>query len=68
MERLINCGKSSGRAYVNDETIKMRINVYESQTAPLIDWYKSEEKHHAIKGHGSLEEINADLCAVIDAL
>ncbi len=68
MERLINRGKTSGRADDNEETIRKRLDVYESQTAPLIDWYKSEGRHHAVKGHGSLEEINAALCVVIDAL
>lgn len=68
MERLINRGKTSGRADDNEETIRKRLNVYQSQTAPLIDWYEKEGKRHAVKGYGSLEEINAALSAVIDAL
>ncbi len=66
MERLINRGKTSGRADDNAETIKKRLDVYNNQTAPLIDWYEKEGKRHAVKGFGSLEEINAALCAVID--
>ncbi len=68
MERLINRGKTSGRADDNEETIRKRLNVYKEQTAPLIEWYEKEGKRHAIKGHGALEEINAALCAVIDTL
>ncbi len=68
MERLINRGKTSGRADDNEETIGKRLNVYKSQTAPLIDWYEKEGLRHAVKGYGSLEEINAALCAVIDRL
>lgn len=67
-ERLINRGKTSGRADDNAETIKKRLGVYTSQTAPLIEWYEKEGKRHAVKGHGALEEINAALCAVIDSL
>ena len=42
MVRLIKRGKDSGRADDNEETIKKRLHVYHSQTAPLIDWYKNE--------------------------
>ena len=42
MKRLILRGQQSGRADDNEETIKKRLTVYHSQTAPLIDWYKQE--------------------------
>lgn len=65
-ERLLNRGKTSGRADDNAETIRKRLEVYNSQTAPLAAWYTAEGKLHAIKGYGALEEINAALCKVID--
>ena len=68
MERLINRGKTSGRADDNEETIAKRLGVYHNQTMPLIEWYEKEGLRNAVKGHGSLEEINANLCVVIDAL
>ena len=68
MERLINRGKTSGRADDNEETIAKRLGVYHSQTMSLIEWYEKEGLRNAVKGHGSLEEINANLCVVIDAL
>ena len=68
MERLINRGKTSGRADDNEETIRKRLNVYNTQTAPLIAWYEAEGKRNAVKGYGPLEEINAALCQVIDSL
>lgn len=68
IERLVARGKTSGRADDNEETIRQRLTVYEQQTAPLIAWYEKEGKRHAVKGYGSIEEINAALCAVIDAL
>ena len=68
MERLINRRKTSGRADDNAETIAKRLGVYHSQTMPLIEWYEKEGLRNAVKGYGSLEEINANLCAVIDVL
>lgn len=68
MERLINRGKTSGRADDNAETIKKRLGVYHAQTAPLIDWYEKENLRHAVKGYGPLEEITDALSAVIDSL
>ncbi|MDD6500149.1 MAG: adenylate kinase [Bacteroidales bacterium] len=65
-ERLLNRGKTSSRADDNAETIRKRLEVYHSQTAPLAAWYAAEGKLHAIKGYGALEEINAALCGVID--
>ena len=65
-ERLLNRGKTSGRADDNAETIRKRLEVYHSQTVPLAAWYAAEGKLHAIKGYGALEEINAALCEVID--
>ena len=65
-ERLLNRGKTSGRADDNAETIRKRLEVYHSQTAPLAAWYTAEGKLHALKGYGALEEINAALCEVID--
>jgi adenylate kinase len=68
MERLLNRGKTSGRADDNEETIQKRLAVYHTQTSPLIDWYEKEGKRCSVKGYGTLEEINQALCAVIDSL
>ena len=57
MVRLIKRGKDSGRADDNEETIKKRLHVYHSQTAPLIDWYKNEKKYQHINGLGTMEGI-----------
>ena len=64
--RLLNRGKTSGRAGGHAEPRRRRLEVYHSQTAPLAAWYTAEGKLHAIKGYGALEEINAALCGVID--
>ena len=68
MVRLIKRGKDSGRADDNEETIKKRLHVYHSQTAPLIDWYKNEKKYQHINGLGTMEGIFAESCEAIDKL
>lgn len=66
MTRLIKRGQESGRADDNEETIKKRLVVYHSQTAPLIDWYKQENLYAHINGLGALETITAEICAAVD--
>ena len=67
-ERGHNRGKESGRSDDNEETIKKRLNVYHTQTSPLIDWYEKEGIHHHIEGLGTVDEIFARVCNVIDNL
>ena len=68
MVRLIKRGKDSGRADDNEETIKKRLHVSHSQTAPLIDWYKNEKKYQHINGLGTMEGIFAEICEAVDKL
>ena len=66
MARLINRGKVSGRSDDNEETITKRLDVYHNQTAPLIDWYANEGIHHHVEGLGTVDEIFARVCDIID--
>ena len=66
MTRLIKRGKESGRADDNEETIKKRLVVYHSQTAPLIDWYKNEGQYQHINGLGSMDDIFSEISENID--
>ena len=68
MARLLNRGKLTGRSDDNEETIKKRLDVYHSQTAPLIDWYENEGIHYHVEGLGTVDEIFDRICAVVDAL
>ncbi len=68
MKRLLLRGQQSGRSDDNEETIKKRLNVYHSQTAPLIEWYKKEGVHNHIDGLGELERIFTDVCSVLERL
>lgn len=68
-QRLLLRGKDSGRADDQDESIiRNRINEYNNKTAPLKEFYGSQNKLQSIAGVGSIEEINQKLCAAIDSL
>ena len=68
MSRLIKRGQESGRADDNEETIQKRLVVYHSQTAPLIDWYKTDGKYQHINGLGTMEGIFAEIAEAIDKI
>ena len=42
MFRLLRRAKEQGREDDNEETIKKRFQVYQNQTAPLIEWFEKE--------------------------
>lgn len=67
IKRLLNRGKISGRSDdQNLETIENRINVYNKETAPLIEYYKKQGKYRGINGIGLIDEIFNNICKVID--
>ena len=68
MTRLIKRGKESGRADDNEETIKKRLVVYNTQTSPLKEYYKGEGKYQHINGLGTMEGIFEDICKAVDTL
>ena len=66
VDRLIERGKISGRSDDNPGTIKARLDVYHTQSAPLATYYIGEGKHVAIKGIGRIEEIFERIAEAID--
>ena len=50
-------GELLQRADDNEETITKRLKVYQEQTAPLIEYYKKQNKFVSINGEGKMEEI-----------
>lgn len=57
IDRLLLRGQTSGRSDDNLETIEKRIEVYENQTTPVIDFYKNEGSYKGIHGEGTIDEI-----------
>ncbi len=65
LTRLVERGKVSGRSDDNPETIKARIQVYETETAPVMDFYKNEGVYSAINGVGSIDDIFGQIVKVL---
>jgi len=65
------CDACSGELYQRDddteETIRNRLNVYNQQTAPLIDYYQAKGLLRNIAGTGKIEEILEKIQAVLEA-
>jgi len=67
VSRLLNRGKSSGRADDNDESIiRNRIAVYKAETAQVFDYYGKSGKSKLIPGVGSIDDIFNKLVNAID--
>ncbi|MEP1490244.1 MAG: adenylate kinase [Algibacter sp.] len=69
VKRLLERGKTSGRADDADESIiRNRVKEYYSKTAILKDYYADQNKYFGVDGVGSIEDITVRLSAVIDSL
>ena len=59
------CPSCGGEMYQRDddkpETIQNRLNVYESQTAPLVEYYKGKGLLKAVDGDRPVDDVYADV-------
>jgi len=65
--RLLKRGETSGRSDDNMDTIKKRLEIYHTKTAPVSDFYKNKNKYAAIDGMGTIDEIFGRISSVIDS-
>ncbi len=69
IKRLLLRGKDSGRADDQDQSIiENRIAVYNKETAPVMDFYGSQNKLKSVEGMGSIDDIFGRLCDAVDAV
>jgi adenylate kinase len=69
INRILERGKTSGRSDDQDEQkIRHRYQEYNEKTAPLIEFYKKQNKFYPVNGIGSIAEITERLSKVIDNL
>lgn len=57
VERMLERGKTSGRADDNIEVIQNRLKEYENKTVPVIDFYNGKNIYFPIDGVGSVEDV-----------
>jgi len=64
------CSVCSSDLYQRDddkeETMRTRLKTYESQTAPLIDYYSSLFLLRSVDGFGSIQEINSSIVRLLE--
>ena len=57
IERLAGRAKAEGRADDTPESVRHRLNVYDQQTAPVIDFYREHGQLTVVDGVGSLDDV-----------
>ena len=67
VKRLLNRSKEMNRSDdKNVSIIENRINIYNKQTAPIIEFYKKENKYQSVDGMGTVDKIFGRICTIID--
>lgn len=64
--RILNRGRTSGRADDNLEAAKQRLEVFHEQTIPVALHYKELGKLHSINGLGSVDDIFSRISKVVE--
>ena len=57
IERLAGRAQAEGRADDSPDSVRHRLNVYDQQTAPVIDFYRQHGQLTVVNGVGSLDEV-----------
>ncbi|HEY6810009.1 MAG TPA: adenylate kinase [Propionibacteriaceae bacterium] len=65
--RLLKRAEIDGRADDNEETIRVRLQVYADQTEPLLDVYRSRGLLVEVDGLGGVDEVSERVFAALDA-
>ncbi len=66
ISRMLERGKTSGRADDNKEVINFRLQEYENKTKPVAAFYQEKEKYFPVNGVGAVDDIFKTLCHTID--
>ncbi len=65
VERLAGRGRDEGRADDTPEAVRYRLEVYDTQTAPVIDFYRTHDQLTTVDGVGTLDEVFDRIVAAI---
>ena len=65
--RLLKRAEIEGRSDDNEETIRVRQQVYAEQTAPLLEVYRARGLLVEVDGLGPIDEVSERLFAALDA-
>ncbi len=67
------CDSCGGHEFVrrpddNEKTVRDRLTVYNTQTAPLVDYYRETGKLHVVDGMAEIGAVTSAIGAVLDKL
>lgn len=65
VERIAGRAKAEGRADDDPQAVRTRLHVYDTQTAPVIDYYRQHGRLTVVDGVGSLDEVFARILEAI---
>jgi adenylate kinase len=67
--RCDKCGSDQlvQRSDDNEETIRNRLQVYQSQTAPLVDYYTAQDKLHRVDGTTGVTRVAEHISRILEA-
>lgn len=68
IERMLERGKTSGRADDNIDSIKHRFVEYDQKTRPVLNFYQKQGNLYPINGVGEIADIFNTLCLTIDKI
>ena len=66
VERLSGRAHVEGRADDSPEAVRHRLNVYDQQTAPVVDFYRTQGKLACVLGVGSMDEVLGRILQAIE--
>ncbi len=67
VERIAKRAELEGRNDDNAETVRHRLNVYENDTAPVVDFYAQQHKLSQVLGSGSVDDVSERIVAILNA-
>lgn len=64
--RLLDRAKKENRADDTEEVISVRLQEYDTKTAPVANFYKEKDIYHGIDGLGGIDQIFDRLTSIVD--
>ena len=65
VERIAGRAQAEGRADDSPESVRTRLDVYASQTAPVIDFYRQHGQLTVVDGVGSMDDVFSRIVAAL---
>jgi len=68
MRRLLERGRAEGRSDDTEETIRHRLEVYKTQTAPLLDYYRGRGKLVSVDAEQQVDVVTEQSLAALERM